>query len=430
MNDSFSNAADILLNEDYHMKCEREKCSIKYPNSIYPDDGFLSLWLKYTDPITEAPIIYLLLVGLVLLSTVVRDTYYFVEGDQKLKLNLYVLLSGTSTETKKTTAVNLGKRVLQHYFPDLIFPSRTTVEAFFSLLAGMAKDGSGCMIPAQTKGVTIYSEFGELTAHLKKDYTGGLKELITSAFDDCPPEDILTKKEGRIKPVIEFLNILAASTPEWITANLKQYELQSGFLARFLVVYSQSSDKCLPFRQLADRDLEERIKHELQDFYLIDKAQTLVMSSEAKKIYEQWYVSDKERGRHDTSETAVFFSRQRDYVKKIAALYQLSENGSATIQPENVKRAIDLVTSLRISLKYLVNDRLFTNGKGDLQQRIFDLIGKNPGIARSKITYDLRKKANAEQIDRCINSLVATDIIEEEILKTPGRDRKTYRFLV
>jgi len=82
-----------------------------------------------------------------------------------------------------------------------------------------------------------------------------------------------------MEPRVDFVNFFAASTPEWISCNSNRLELSSGFLARFLLVYAEPSDKCFPFRQLANAMLEKEIHGNLRA--LIDTEATEISLSDS-----------------------------------------------------------------------------------------------------------------------------------------------------
>jgi hypothetical protein len=105
---------------------------------VDPTNGILKNFIEYADAITEASREYLLLAGVMLLSSIVQDLFHFVEADQRAKLNIYCILCGSSTETKKTTAPNIPRRLIQRQFEGkdgrrVTLPSRTTAEALQAL---------------------------------------------------------------------------------------------------------------------------------------------------------------------------------------------------------------------------------------------------------------------------------------------------------
>ena len=428
MSTAIEEAVRIGHREEYREKEISKKNLLKLPDSVYPTDGILADVIEYGDEITEAPKEFLFASGLMLVSSVVQDRFYYVEGDQKIKLNMYMILVGSSSETKKTTAINICKRMILNHFEDkeqrFIFPSRSSPEAFFELIAGKAKGNDGNILPEQKKGLLSYSEFAELVTHLKKDYAGGLKELLTSGFDDCLPERILTKSTGEIVPQIDFINIFAASTSEWITHNLPEYDLRSGFLARFLMIYAEPTEKCYPFRKQANADLEDKIVECLKILRKQEPGE-IVISKDARLLYVDWYAKDKKRMLNYEPDTVALFSRHRDYVKKLAALFQLAENCSEEIDVSNMKRAIEMIEVIRRQARYLVNEKLFINKNVELQNRLRELIGNKPGITKTEISRSNRSW-DSKEVGDALGSLIEMDVIYPDRMNTSGRPTTIY----
>jgi len=160
MSTAIQDAVNIAQFETYRQKRERQNRLLRFTESSYPETGILARWMEYTDNITEAPRGFLLISGLILLSSVIQDRYFFVEADQKLKLNLYAILCGVSSESRKSTSINLVRRFMQKYFKDgFLFPSRTNPEALLSLMAGKISNGKTTekketvYLPPQTRGL-------------------------------------------------------------------------------------------------------------------------------------------------------------------------------------------------------------------------------------------------------------------------------------
>ena len=423
-----------LRREKYKESKKNAKDCLRFPDELFPKKGIIAAFLKWVDPIIESPREYILLGALMLISALLQDRFFYKEGGGKVKLNLYLILIGMSRATRKSTIVNKVKKfIARHFepFDNFIFPSRTTTEAFAALTAGKIEDIDNTdkttkkFLSAQTKGVKFFSEFADLITHLQKSYAAGMKELITSAYDDCPPDYTLTRKDGKMKPQIDFLGIFAASTPEWITMNLAPGEMMSGFLARFLMVYAEPSNKRFPVRQQTDEKLELEIADAIKAVQDRGPAE-MTFSENARVLYEGWYAQDKDREAEDTSPTAAAYSEHQSHVKKLAALFQLAEDGETLVSGANLALAADLIFHLRRQLDYLTRDKIFQRKESALVSQIRDIVGNGGEVSRTKLCDLLHNTSDRKERDAAIAELVEREIIEKRTIKTGGKPKIVY----
>jgi hypothetical protein len=222
-----------------------------------------------------------------------------------------------------------------------------------------------------------------------------------------------------------------ASTIEWISSNLQESEMLSGFLGRFLFVFAEPSDKSFPFRKEFDTQLEAKIRKQLNDLITNVKNQgAIAWSPEAIDIYSKWYTEDRKQNTLQKSNVSSFISRHRDYVKKISALCQLAENGSHIVSGPNMQLAIDLVEVLRQQLFYALKTSLFVEFSQQIQQKMLDFIGNNPGCTISDI-YRHRDLAgrNRAAINEAIETLKEKELIFDESIRN-RRGKPTTRYYI
>ena len=145
------------------------------PTDAIPARGLLADYLAYASPMTAAPQQYHLFTGLVLLSALLGNRVSIPFGPQALMPNLYVVLIGRSTFSRKTTSIAIAQRVLRHFEGTQVLPSEFSPEAFLEKLANA---------PA---GLLVYPEFSRALAAFRRDYMAGMVERLTELYD-CPPQ--------------------------------------------------------------------------------------------------------------------------------------------------------------------------------------------------------------------------------------------------
>jgi hypothetical protein len=361
-----------------------------------PEAGFIYLYHGYASPITEAPEIYHLFVGMSLIAAACGRNIYLPFGSQRIYPNVWVILVGTSSNLKKSTAINIGKTILTNVDPTVILPTEFSREALLELLQN------------KPRGLFCWNEFGGVLAQFELNYMAGTKEMMTDLFD-CPMEHRRILKKQEIIITEPCISIVSASTLEWLTSKVKEQDVRSGFLARFIYVPGRSRSKLLPFPPRPNLEDRTELIHQLKQIATVKGEVSL--TSDARKHYEVWYAdSDRVLSQEtDTERLSPFFSRLQTYAFKFAMIYQISENRSLQIEEENMMRACQLVQLLRRNVKELLEDGLVFGKEGQDQQKVKKLIVQAGALGRSNLLRQTH--FDAAYLDRLVGTLIQQEAI-------------------
>jgi hypothetical protein len=223
-----------------------------------------------------------------------------------IKPNLYCLLIGDSTFMRKTTSLDCATAELdiisrekgelfakeyKQYLEELdtwkkgekrpekpksrenLYPQDITPEALLARMAG------------RPDGLFVFSEMGAFLAKLDTGYMTGFKEKLTEFYDGRNKDYIKETKSGGLVTVKNPCpSLLGCSTFQWLQEHLKESDLGSGFLARFLyVVKRKYPDKGIAIPSYFQHD-------DLSIYRMLDQySNTLRMNTEASKLYQAWY---------------------------------------------------------------------------------------------------------------------------------------------
>lgn len=162
--------------------------------------------------------------------------------------NLFICWLAQTTLYRKSTALDVARKVARGVFPHLMAAQDTTPEAFLSDLAG--RD------PAQLDALTqkdrddladgrnfaaqkgwLLDEMSGLMSAAGKDYNAGLVESLLR-FYDCDPYYVRsTRQQGRVIVRTSYLSLLGASTPAAMAQHMTAERLWSmGWWPRFAVL--------------------------------------------------------------------------------------------------------------------------------------------------------------------------------------------------
>ena len=297
---------------------------------------FLEKYIKYASMRTDAPIIFHECCGLFLLSCF-ASRFYFESLFGKVKPNIWFLLLGESSITRKTTAISFAEDILLTIIKDFRLADDYSPEALISDLSSKSK----------SQGAFVRDEFGGFLADLKKSYMKGMKESFMKLYD-CPVrwERKIQRQSYTLNDV--YIPLLTGTTITRLKKHICDDDVLSGFLPRFFIVRPNPDRKLRPISSLpknvsllrdniivAARKLHSKFSDEPIEVFIDKKALEFYNNLLLKK--EQALINSR------NDHLAAFFSRQSMRILKIAILYAFDAHGA----PSEFK--VDLIHIMRAS---------------------------------------------------------------------------------
>jgi hypothetical protein len=190
-----------------------------------PEDHIVSRYMTWCEKQTDAPREYHEAAGLAILSLMtskVKGRLATYPGG--LKTNLYILLTGETTRSRKSTSQKLAMSLVHEVYPVAPLPARSTMEALISTLS--EKDNLPTIWAPDELGIKL----GEI---YQRDFLRGLEELMLTLYD-CEPYRYV-KVDSIISIEHPHLNILGAATPESL-AMAGPGAMVGGLIPRFAIV--------------------------------------------------------------------------------------------------------------------------------------------------------------------------------------------------
>jgi len=180
-------------------------------------------------------------------------------------------------------------------------------------------------------------EFGTWFDGLSRSYNAGLQDLFLELYDVPALISKKTKTGGLITIRYPFISIAGVTTPTWIRKKITTSEINSGFLARFLIFFPPNRKKipkALPSFELTavDWSVKEKVFKILNSIKDGDEKQ-LFLSKEAeqkyhtyhRQLYEDFNMTEKS---NETIEP--FLKRWSPYLLKLSLIMQVFFDQNST----------------------------------------------------------------------------------------------------
>lgn len=299
--------------------------------------NWIDTYLEYT-AIQKAPERYHLWIAISTIASALERRCFMRRGFYTLFPNLYVAIVGP-TGISKSTAGNIGTNFLEGIKDRTIIRGKATSWWMYRWFGAKSASGDPCTC-------TIWaSEMKNFLDDL------GKTEMITMLTDmyECPDKrDFYTIKGGMFTLKDMCINVLAASTPEWLTTGTSVDEIAGGFTGRFVYVYADSGERNSPFPedlypQVAH--LEQPLKDDLIEMGKMTGGFTL--TPEAKAIYTTWYNNLKQEFMLKGDERLLgYFGRKGELVLKICMIISAAASDSMLINESILNAAWALLRKI------------------------------------------------------------------------------------
>ena len=226
-----------------------------FKHNIIDPDNWIHRYIMYAQERTDASWDYHEAVALSLIATATyglrMEMPHVPDG---LKTNLYLILFGPSTFSRKSTAMEIGKDIQTHSIPSASLPANFTPGGFEEEIAIRSNQASLLLVDE-------FSGILEKIHHQK--YMAGLAEFIMTMYKESNWQYSRTSKGGKekVRDIVQIegahLSIVGNTTPT-VMYRINETDVESGFLARFAVIAPDARPERKPIYKLPPLDEVKR----------------------------------------------------------------------------------------------------------------------------------------------------------------------------
>ena len=227
----------------------------KFTHNVKDPDNFIRKYIEYAGERTDAAWDYHEAMALSLLATATyglrMEMPHVPDG---LKTNLYIILFGPSTFSRKSTSMDIAKDIQVNAIPTASLPANFTPGGFEEEIA----------IRSNQSSLLLVDEFSGILEKIHhQKYMTGLAEFIMTMYKESDWQYSRTSKGGKEKvrdTVIisgAHLSIVGNTTPT-VMYKINETDVESGFLARFAIMAPDTKPERIPIYSLPPLDVTKR----------------------------------------------------------------------------------------------------------------------------------------------------------------------------
>ena len=190
-----------------------------------PSQGFLHDYVHHAAYCTDAPAAYHVGVGLALLAQTAPVGLHASFGGVPIYTNIFVMLVGPSTDSRKSASINVGRRILRDLAPNAEAEAPGSPQGLVEGLRGNPRQ------------LIVYEEFGAFLAQTERGQMSPIKTALNDLADAVPIGRALAKsRAGAIRD--PRLSIVGGVTPDYLERHTEPVDWTGGFLSRFFTLYA------------------------------------------------------------------------------------------------------------------------------------------------------------------------------------------------
>lgn len=419
---------DVLKAASVYAQIEIETQLITMPVLVDKptSNTFIDTYREWAVEATDAVPAFHDLSIFIVLSAIVSNSVKLETSAGPLTPNLWGLILGDSTLTRKTTAMRLALDFIIAMDPELLLATDGTPEG---ILSGLSERPNRASIFHKDE---VSGLFDGMT---KKDYLAGMMETLTALYDVPPIHTRRLRKETIVLESPSFV-FLSGGVPDRIYASVTDSFVLSGFLPRFLVVsgFAAVEDR-RPLGPPSDLGIAKRpmIMNRLADLYehYAGEAEhkiggqrvtmpikvTAQLDKEAWSKYGEYESTMLNAGNQSLLRDLALptFDRLSRSLLKMAVILgatrQRPKDNKITINVEDIENAAWYVQSWgQNSINLLTNA-----GKGQHEKfldRVFTMIIEKPGVLKSDIMR--RFHLDSKNVNAVMTTLEERALIRKE----------------
>jgi len=336
-------------------------------------------------------------------------------GSYHLFPNLYVFIVGASGVIRKSTSTSMAVRFLRDIESMRIMSERVTAASLIHQLyaAGTTFETGGKKIMQSA----TYAYSSELIVLLKENF-GSIQELLTT-FYDCQPQDSSkpwvyeTRNDGAIKIHGPCLNILGATTSEWLVQCVPAEQMKGGFASRVIFVVENEIPKpvAIPRPPKNHLILESQLSHDLNIIHSLTGE--MILSEKAEDYFVDLYENYLYPATYQNNDGRMtgYLARKHDTILKIAQVFSASESNDMLIRVPHIERARHEIEELEA----LMIQAFAVSGKNELaphMRTVTQKVRKAGTITLTTLLVSMWQDTSEQQLRDVIENLRKMGVVE------------------
>ena len=353
--------------------------------------------------------------GVSTIAGALRRQVWIDEAHYQWLTNFYIVLVAPPGIVQKSTTMNIGMNLLReipgiHFGPDVV--------TWQSLVQSLAASTEAIAMPDglyhPMSAITIASsEFGTFLNPNDRE----MVDVLVSLWDGQRGVfQKATKTQGSDKVENPWVNIIAATTPAWISGNFPEYMIGGGFTSRCVFVYAEAKRQLIAYPSASlppeFQEMKQKLIQDLERISLMCGPYSI--EPDAYKWGEQWYEEHyKNRPAHlDNERFGGYIARKQTHIHKLAMILAASQRDELVVTKGDLVQANTLITTLEETMP-----KVFSQiGRTEVSKHVEELVHyvqRSGEVEYSELfRYMFRVFGGAKEFEAAIDSGIKAGMLK------------------
>lgn len=263
-------------------------------------------------------------------------------------------------------------------------------------------------------------EFGTFLTQYETEFMSTLNHLY-----DCVPYK--ESKRSMKEPIVlkePHLNIIAATTPAWLSTTLPDSAWSEGFASRLTLVFSAEKIKIDPWSVEANRDvLEAELISDLHNIHsLYGQFQ---FDEDVASTFRLWYMADcTPAPEHPKLEH--YLPRRHVHFLKLCMVFSAARSSDLVIRMQDYQEAMNLMLETESFMPDVFKSMKY-NSDSNVMDEVYSWVWQTyaktgKGLPEHLITRFIAERAPSYAVDKIFRVMIASQfLVESEISSNGGR---------
>jgi hypothetical protein len=375
--------------------------------------------MEYVDN-TEPPLLYKKWCGIsALCAAMERKVYIKWQLGEKIYPNMYIIIVGPSG-ARKSTAMSPAIRLLKSLDNINVTPESATKEAIVRMMHEKAQNIIDENGESKHSSITIFHP--ELVVFLgQKTNNWELISWLNQWYDCEDSWSYVTKGAGSDHVNGVWVNLMGATTPEYLVTAFPADAIGGGFSSRIVFVYGDTRHRVVPNPVYTERE------QELQQLLEVDLANINVLTGEFEitdgymEHYTEWYIEQSNKPKFADKNFSGYEARRSLHLRKLTMALSISKSSNMLLTEEDFIEGIEMMNEVEDSMRFVFNGR----GRDPLEvvgaAMMKDIIIREGGIRRDELLNRHHSDVTLADFDAIIQKMKERGVLREGI-----KDEKIY----
>jgi hypothetical protein len=367
---------------------------------------------------TEAPAHFHIWCAIYGIASMLKRNVYIPQLAFDWAPNNYIILVGDPGVVTKSTSIRIVEKLLRETGKVNFGSNSSTWQTLVNELAN-------ARIANEVTGL-ISSPLSLIVSELGSFLDMENREQIDFMVDIWDAQKGLwlrnTVGTGQKKIESPCLNMIAATTPQWIKNNFKQTMVGGGFASRLIMVLGKKKRKLIAYPGYDGTGLRKEMEDKLiEDLLMIgEMAGEMHLTEEAKEWGREWYnthITDPKTHRLQGDKFQGYYARKQTHMHKIAMIMSAACGDSMMITAKQLQCAHGMLLEMEVDygevMDYAQAGGYYSQAKVDVLRRI-----REGASDREKLYAEMSTIISGSDFERMIGDLAKANLITQRVI--PG----------